>query len=167
MTTPPADSGKRALIDGLRAARQTIRDSLTSIPPDHFADQALDEWSILDLLAHLSGWDYTILRAAREIQAGDLPGFYQYWDRDWRSYNALLIDLYKRSDPADQLAALDESHTRLVEYLEGLPAAVILADHGARFKDEPVTIQGLVDKETRDEHIHAARIRDFAARLPH
>ena len=167
MTTPPADAGKRALIDGLRAARQAVRDALSAVPPDRYADPVLDEWSILDLLAHLSGWDYTILKAAREIQAGNLPGFYQYWDKDWRSYNALLIDLYKRADPAEQLAVLEESHARLVEFLETLSAAVIPADHGARFKDEPVTIRGLIDKEARDEYIHAARIRDFAARLAH
>lgn len=165
MTTPSADAGKRALIEGLRAARQAVHDALIAVPPEHFDDQALDDWSIRDVLAHLSGWDFTLVKAAREIQAGDLPAFYQYWDKDWRSYNALLVSLYKRADAAQQVAALEDSHARLVDYLETVPADAIPADHGARFKDEPVTIQGLIDKETRDEHIHAARIRDFADRL--
>lgn len=164
-TNVNADAGKRALVQGLHAARQAVLDALNGVPPDHFAEDALDEWSIMDVLAHLSGWDFTILKAAREVQAGDLPGFYQYWDKDWRSYNALLINLYKRADPVEQVAALADSHTRLVDFLNTLSSAEIAADHGVQFKDESVTIEALVRKETLDEHIHAARIRDFASRL--
>jgi hypothetical protein len=160
------EDSKRALIDGLHAARQSILDALGGVPPDRFGEVALDEWSVLDLLAHVVGWDFTNLKAAQEIQAGQLPSFYTYWDKDWRSYNALLINLYKRADPIEQVAEIEESYARLVEYLETVPAADFSRDHGVRFKGIKVTIERLLKAETEDERVHAAQIHDFAARKP-
>lgn len=165
MTNPGDDAARRALIDGLHAARQSILDALGNIPPDRFDEVAVDEWSVLDVLAHLVGWDFTNLKASEEIQTGQLPGCYNYWDKDWRSYNALLVNLYKRADPIEQVGALEDSYARLAEFLETVPAADFRKDHGVRFKGENVTIERLLKAEIEDERIHAAQLRDFAARI--
>ena len=33
-------------------------------------------WTVRDMLAHLAGWDYANLEAAKSILAGELPSFY-------------------------------------------------------------------------------------------
>jgi hypothetical protein len=58
----------------------------------------LGVWSVVDLIAHLVGWDFTNLAAAKDIQAGKLPGFYAHYDKDWKTYNAELVAKYKRDD---------------------------------------------------------------------
>ena len=40
-------------------------------------------WSVRDLLAHLAGWDYANLDAAKSVLACKLPAFYEHKDRDW------------------------------------------------------------------------------------
>jgi hypothetical protein len=121
-------------------------------------------WSIMDLLAHRVGWDFTNLKAAQEVQGGRLPGFYEYWDKDWRSYNALLVNLYKRADPAEQVDSLEASHERLVAYLETLPPSAFTTDYGVQFKGAGVTIERLLKTQIEDERQHIEQIRDFAHR---
>lgn len=164
MTDANAQANKRTLLAELRASRQGILDALSGVPPERYAEIGIGGWSIMDLLAHRIGWDFTNLKAAQEIQAGQLPGFYAYWDKDWRSYNALLVNLYKRAGPAEQLDSLQASHQRLVATLEALPADAFSADTGVQFKGVPVTIERLLRTQIEDERQHAEQIRDFARR---
>lgn len=166
MTHPTDEDTKRALIDGLHDARQGILDALGEIPPGRFDEVALGDWSVLDLLAHVAGWDFTNLKAIPEILDGRLPGFYANWDRDWRSYNAMLVELYKRPDPIEQVSTLTGSFTRLVRYLETVPAPSFTHDYGVRFKGARVTVERILRAEAEDEQAHAAQIRAYAARLP-
>jgi hypothetical protein len=56
------------------------------------------------------GWDTTNLQAIQEILAGQYPTFSQYFDRDWQSYNARLVEQYKKDPFAELLAEVERSH---------------------------------------------------------
>ena len=54
-------------------------------------DRFLGHWSLMDLVAHLAGWDYANRAAIDAILAGRLPDFYARYDADWRTFNAELV----------------------------------------------------------------------------
>ena len=157
-------AARRALLDDLRAARQSILDALAGLPLDRFDEVFLGDWSALDVLAHLVGWDFTNLKAAQDILAGQLPGFYAYHDHDWRTYSARLVTVYRRADPAAMLDSAAASHDRLLAYLETVPAPDLSKDTGVRYKGVKVTLRRLLQTEIDDERVHAEQIRAFAGR---
>ena len=158
------EAARQALLDDLRAARKLIFDALAGLPADRFEEVFLGDWSALDILAHLVGWDFTNLKAAQDILAGQLPGFYAYHDRDWRTYNARQVTVYRRADPAAMLDSAAASHDRLMASLDTIPAPDLSKDTGVRFKGVKVTLQRLLQTEVDDERVHAEQIRAFAGK---
>jgi hypothetical protein len=118
-------------------------------------------WSIKDILAHLIGWDFTNLEAARAVQAGSLPNFYTYIDKDWSSYNALLVIQYKRDNFDLLLSSVIDSHRQLVDYLNSLPIEDFFKDWGVRYKGIKVTISRLLEAEIKDEKVHLEQVRTY------
>ena len=118
------------------------------------------------MIAHLIGWDYANLAAAKDIQAGKLPEFYAHYDKDWKTFNAELVAKYKRDD-FDELSALSrDSQGQLIAYLESLPAEAFEKDFGVRTgRNYKVTIACLMQAELKDGQEHLDQIREFAAKL--
>ncbi len=118
-------------------------------------------WSVRDLLAHLAGWDYANLDAAKSILAGKLPSFYEQKDRDWQTYNAMLVKKYKRNTFRELLATLKSSQKKLINYLQTIPPEHFNKDFGVRFRGYKVTIQRLLEADVKDVQIHHQQIVDF------
>ena len=118
-------------------------------------------WSVKDLLAHLAGWDYVNLDAAKNVIAGKLPVFYQYKDRDWQTFNAMLVKKYRSNNFQELLAILKKSQRELVNYLQTIPAEYFNRDFGVRFRGHKVTIQRLLEADIKDVKLHHQQIIDF------
>ena len=118
-------------------------------------------WAIRDLLAHLSGWDITNLEAAKEILEGKVPGFYASYDRDWASYNAKLVEKYKRGDLPTQLALISDTNRELLQFLETVPAEEMFRDQGIRHKGYKVILSRLLEVERQDEEEHLEQVQQF------
>jgi hypothetical protein len=118
-------------------------------------------WSIKDLLAHLTGWDRTNMDAVKSVLEGQVPTFYNHHDRDWQTYNALLVREYKRDSFKELLTLLKESQEQLVEFLKTIPPETFNKDFGVRFRGYKVTVQRLLEAETEDEQTHLQQIIDF------
>jgi hypothetical protein len=143
---------KDRIIGGLVAARQKVMEAVALLSPAQQDEVFLGEWSAKDLLAHLIGWDYTNLEAVGEIRAGRRPGFWQYHDRDWQSYNARLVAEHRREDWGELVAAVEGSHRALIDYLQSVPAD----DYVKRKK-----IGTLLRAEAKDEQEHARQVERF------
>lgn len=118
-------------------------------------------WSLKDLLAHLVGWDHTNIEAVKAVLSGALPTFYEVHDRDWKQYNSMLVTKYKRDSFKELMRLLNDSHNELVEFMNTIPAEVFNKDFGVRFHGYKVTIQRLLEAETKDERIHYRQMTDF------
>lgn len=152
---------KQELIEGLRAARSDILEFVLDLSPEQREVVFLGEWSVKDLLAHLVGWDITNFRAVQEILAGAYPSFFQFYDKDWRSYNARLVEEYKVEPIEAILAELDASQRQLIACLEALPTSDILNKKVLRANGRSVTIRNLLKAEATDENQHALQLREF------
>lgn len=146
---------KDAIIGGLVKARKTVLEAASRLSRAEQDEVWLGVWSVKDLLAHLVGWDYTNLTAVQEILAGQKPGFWQYYDRDWQSYNARLVAEYKREDFSELVAAVQASHRELIDYLQTVPADEYL-------KRKPIGT--LLRAEARDEEEHHRQVEAFRTR---
>lgn len=118
-------------------------------------------WSIKDLLAHLAGWDFTNADAVRSVLAGRVPAFYEHHDRDWQTYNAMLVGKYRKGPFRELIATVKNSQKKLVEFLQTIPPEYFNRDFGVRFRGYKVTIQRLLEAEVRDERVHCQQIRGF------
>jgi len=162
-----AEALKNELISNLVNVRKGILEEASAIPPDKQDRVCLGVWSIKDLLAHLAGWDCTNLAAAKDILAGNLPEFYTHIDRNWKTYNASLVEKFKRDDFSELLTLVSASQQQLMDYLKTLPAEVFTRDTGVRSSGYKVTIARLLQAETRDEQVHLQQIHEFLDEASH
>lgn len=163
---PKSENLKQKLTSNLIKTRTTILKEVSQLSPTSQDTVFLGIWSVKDLIAHLLGWDFTNLAAAKDIQAGKLPEFYARYDNDWKTYNAELVAKYKRDDFEELLALVKNSHSQLIAYLESVPAQAFEKDFGVRSgRGTRVTIARLLQAELKDEQEHLGQIQDFMAQL--
>lgn len=155
------DEQKTALLAGLRKVRGDIYTAALQFHPGEETIPFVGIWSLLDLLAHLAGWDIANRLAAREILAGELPSFYGYQGKDWADYNAMLVSQYRVDSVAEMLAVVTQTHHALLADLEALPAKALFADHGVRRGSYRVIISRLLEAERKDEARHLQQIMEF------
>jgi hypothetical protein len=157
-----AQARKDEIITALTTARRKILDVAYTLPPEKQDEVFLGVWSVKDLLAHLVGWDYTNIEAVKSILDGELPEFYSYRDRDWQTYNSLLVEMHKKEDFAELLYSVEASQRALMGLLGTVPADEFDKDKGVRFKRYKVTIARLLQAEADDEEEHYRQIKEFA-----
>lgn len=156
---------KERVLEALAEVRKNILAEASALSGEERARVFLGTWSVMDLLAHLAGWDETNISAAGEVMAGQVPSFYAAHDRDWRAFNAMLVSKYKRADFNELMALVRQSHSRLLEFVEGIPPETFQKDFGVRFHGYKVTIQRLLEAEAKDEIVHLEQIAQFRRSL--
>ncbi len=159
-----AQARKDKIITELVETRKQILDAVSSLSPEKQDEAFLGVWSVRDLMAHLAGWDFTNLEAAKALLAGQLPDFYSHYDRDWKTYNAHLVAEYRRDDSAQLIASVEDSLQQLVAFLETVPAEEFDKDRGVRYKRYKVTIARLLQADTKDGKAHHKQIEEFRQR---
>ena len=160
-----ADEKKQLLLSGFVEGRQRILETASLIPLDKQEQSFLGTWSVKDLLAHLIGWDYSNLEAIQMVSEGRLPAFYEYIDKDWRSYNARLVSLYKKGSVKDLIKAAQISQRALLDLLTPIPAKDLFHDYGVRFRGYKVTIARLIEADTKDVKAHCEQVKEFVAKI--
>ena len=153
------ERSKARVIAGLVETRRQIIEAACTIPFEQQEFAFVGSWSIKDLLAHLAGWDYTNLEGVREMLAGNKPAFLARHDRDWKTYNAMLVEQRRCDDFGEMIAAVRRSQDELVAFLEPLSDD----DFGrvVRVNTFRMSIAALLNFEIRDEKVHLEQIRKF------
>lgn len=160
------ENRKDELIKGLVDARRSIMAAVQALPADRVEEVFLGTWCVKDLLAHMIGWDFTNLEAIQEIISERAPGFFQYYDKDWRSYNARLVAMYRKEALDILLEDVEASHHQLIRCLQTLSAEEVVNGKAKSAKGRTVTIRNLLLSETGDERLHAEQVRRFLEGLP-
>jgi hypothetical protein len=135
--------------------------AVTLLPPEKQIEVFLGTWNVRDLLAHVIGWDYTNIQAAKDILAGQLPQFYAHHDHDWRTYNAELVREYGKENWDELLAGVANSCHELIAFFGTVPAEEFDEDRGLRFRGYKVTIARLLEADVKDVTAHAAQVVAF------
>jgi len=163
---PLSQLKKNTLIADMLATRQDILAAAAEVPPALRSKVFLGSWSVLDLLAHLAGWDDANRQAVEAIHGGQLPAFYDYAERNWTSFNAKLVSEYRLDDFDALVKRVSSCQQQLVDVLEDVPADDFDRDFKVRFKGYKVTISRLLRAELQDEKVHLSQIRQIQALTP-
>ena len=156
-----AQAKKESTISEMQRVRSELLIEVAALSRKERDTVFLGIWSVRDLLAHLAGWDYANLDAAKRIVKGRLPSFYEHRDRDWQTYNAMLVKKYKSSNFRELLTTLKKSQREFVAYLQAIPPEYFNKDFGVRFRGYKVTIQRLLQADIKDVQTHHQQVIDF------
>lgn len=152
---------KDRILAALVETRQNILAEALKLSDEQQDQVFLGIWSMRDLLAHLIGWDHTNLDAVKSVLATRVPAFYDHQDRDWQTYNAMLVRKHKKGPSRELLARAKVSQAKLIAFLQTVPPENFNKDFGVRFRGYKVTVQRLLEAEMKDEETHRQQITNF------
>ena len=149
------------LANELRVARQRVLDAAAGLSDDDArARPADDEWSVIEVLAHLVDVDRHWLEQALLLR--DVPGhvFVQFDDERW-----------KQEHPDARQLSMSDVRTRLAESHEAVLLALrqitpeMLETRGLHPRGHPYRVKDVFRLYPDHDHNHAGQIRSIRTRL--
>jgi hypothetical protein len=89
--------------------------------PEMSRPGAVGDWSIKDIIAHVTWWEEEALTHLPVILEGSRPPRYSVKYGGIDAFNALMHERKAGLSLAEALQARDETHSRLVKYLQAVP----------------------------------------------
>jgi hypothetical protein len=113
------------LLTTLDTAWVALKESYAGLPESELTEAGvIGEWSVKDVLAHVTTWEGEALKHLPLIrQGGRPPRYVTYGGLD--AFNAMMTEEKRRLPLAEVLTQLDDTHRRLVELVQGAPEALI------------------------------------------
>ena len=125
--------------------------------------QKLKRWSPRDIVAHLIGWNRTLIQGSHQLRKGELP----FYDIDpGENYSKINDGFVKQISSESREELLDEIHTsavELVDFLRTLSTDEWDHDYGVRHKGAVITIRNSIDELIEDYVHHLKQIEDWLA----
>jgi len=119
--TPEA---KAATLADLAAAHVDFNEAVRGIPEDRLAVPMHGEWSVKDLIAHISSWNEFSSLDMRRLARGHVPCMAAFREADVNEWNAFLVRPRKLFPAAQVMAELESCYDALVEALATVPKAM-------------------------------------------
>ena len=79
------------------------------------------QWSVRDVIAHVTWWDEEALTHLPHIREGRRPPRYSVTYGGIDAFNALMTEKWRKFSVADVLREHADVHRRLREYVQGVP----------------------------------------------
>jgi len=109
---------KQQVIDKLEQAWAAFQQSYAGLTDEQMvAPGVTGDWSVKDLLAHVSWWEEEALKHLPHILQGKRPPRYSVVYGGIDAFNAQMTELKARLSLAEVLSQLDQTHQRLINYL--------------------------------------------------
>ncbi len=112
---------KQQLLKQLEKAWAAIKESYTGLSDSQMMEPGvMGNWSVKDILAHVTTWEEEALKYLPLIITGGRPPRYiQYGGID--AFNAQMTEQKRSLSLSDVLRQLDETHLRLIDYIGSVP----------------------------------------------
>jgi uncharacterized protein (TIGR03083 family) len=147
---------RQKLLEKLDNAWAEVKESYAGLPEARLTEPGVtEEWSVKDVLAHLTIWEEEALKyLPLIIEGGRPPRYVTYGGID--AFNAQTIEK-KRSLPLSEiLRQLDATHRQLIDYLKSVPEEQFTTE--TRFRHR-------LRLDTYSHYpLHARMIRDWRER---
>jgi hypothetical protein len=113
---------RQQLLTRLDTAWQVFLESYAGLSHSQLTESGVvDDWSVKDILAHVTTWEEEALRLLPLIVAGGRPPRYSVADWGIDAFNALMTERKRELPLSAVLKQLDETHRRLIELIENAP----------------------------------------------
>jgi hypothetical protein len=112
---------KQQLLKRLEMAWTVLKESYAGLSNAQLLEPGvMGDWSVKEILAHVTTWEEVALRYLPLITIGEKPPRYvQYGGLD--AFNAQMAEQKRSLGLAVVLSQLDETHRRLISYLQSVP----------------------------------------------
>lgn len=113
---------RQQLLEKLASAWTELQESYADLSDEQLTmAHVTGDWSVKDIIAHVSWWEEEALKHLPLIIAGGTPPRYatQYGGID--AFNAQMTERKHGLPLVDVLHQRDETHRRLVEYIQDVP----------------------------------------------
>jgi len=113
---------REQLLNKVEMAWKALQESYDGLPDALLTEPGVvEDWSVKDILAHVTIWEEEALKYLPTIVRGGRPPRYsvQYGGID--AFNALKTEEKRNLSPSEVLSQLDETHRKLVNYVESVP----------------------------------------------
>jgi hypothetical protein len=112
---------RQQLLKRLETAWTSIKESYAGLTDSQLTEAGvMGDWSVKDILAHVTTWEEEALRYLPLIIKGETPPRYtQYGGID--AFNAQMTEQKRDLELSDVLRQLDETHRRVIDYLQNVP----------------------------------------------
>ena len=101
---------------------QALKDSFSGLSETQLLIPGVSgNWSVKDILAHVTTWEEEALKYAPTILKGERPPRYSVMYGGIDAFNARVTEQKRDLEIVEVLRQMTDTHQRLVEFIEGIP----------------------------------------------
>jgi hypothetical protein len=113
---------KQHILDKLERAWMAFNDSFAGLSDEQMLQTGVcGAWSVKDILAHVGIWEGESLKHLPMILQGERPASYRRLYGGIDAFNAMMIEEWRGHSLAEVRQQLEETHHKLIVYLQGVP----------------------------------------------
>jgi hypothetical protein len=113
---------KQVFLDKVEQAWTGFQESYAGMTEEQMVMPGVTgEWSVKDILAHVSTWEAESLLHLPVILQGERPPRYSQLYGGIDAFNALMTAQWREHSLAEVLTRLQDTHARLMTYLQSVP----------------------------------------------
>lgn len=148
---------KQQVLNKIEQAWTAFKESYAGLTDEQLLKPGVTEgWSVKDILAHVTSWEDETLKHLPTILQGTRPPRYSALYGGIDAYNMLMTEKKRGLSLSDVMEQLDETHLRLIEYVQSAPEDQLASD--TRFRRR-------LRLDTYSHYpIHAQAIREWRER---
>ena len=114
---------KQQLLKKLDSAWTVFKESYAGLSYSQMVEpNVMGDWSVRDILAHITIWEEEALKYLPLILQGRRPPRYKDLYGGIDAFNAQMVEQKRNLPLTEVLRQLDETHRQLIEYIEDTPA---------------------------------------------
>ena len=120
---------KEQLVEKLERAWDELRQSYVDLPEAQMMEPGVvGDWSVKDVLAHVTTWEEEALTHLPHILAGQTPPRYSVTYGGVDAFNALMTERKRELLLEEVLWQLNETHARIMAYVQGAPEELLTTE---------------------------------------
>lgn len=113
---------RSGLLKRLDKAWAAFKESYAGLSDSQLTEAgAMGDWSVKDILAHVTTWEGEAIKYLPLIIKGDRPPRYSTMYGGIDAFNAQMAEQKRDLPLSEVLRQLDEIHRRLIDYVQGVP----------------------------------------------
>jgi DinB superfamily len=124
---------RQKLLKQLDRAWTVFKESYAGLSDSQLTDAGVTgKWSVKDIIAHVTWWEEETLKHLPLIVEGGRPPRYSVKYGGIDAFNALMTEQKRNLSLSDVLRQQDETHHRLIVYLQSLPEEYFVTETRVR-----------------------------------
>ena len=124
---------REQLLKRIETAWSAFKDSFADLPDSRLTEPGVTgDWSVKDILAHVSIWEDEAIKHLPHIITGGTPPRYSVTYGGIDAFNAQMVAQRSALPLAEVRRQLDDTHQRLIEVVQAMPEEQITRETRAR-----------------------------------